>query len=267
MLDRDPNDVLKVVQDSKVQRLVVIGDALHPMSPFKGQGANQALADGPLLASWLERASIDSAVKGFWRETVQRTAPIVHASRAAAMELHSPNVLNQLHGFAGIRTESVSSFLSLLKEKGIGANVTEKQETNRMTLEDRILSIIKSSNHSEADKVRQPESEQQAKSLVLAATGNTQGLREVSLSKHSESIRTAKDFQSRTCLHLAALGGHVSTCKWLLTEVECDFRAIDSMGNTPMDYATDEGLDTVLGIIQILIQEEELERSRTMATI
>jgi hypothetical protein len=34
-------------------RVTVIGDACHPMAMFKGQGANQALMDGPLLAHWL----------------------------------------------------------------------------------------------------------------------------------------------------------------------------------------------------------------------
>lgn len=33
--------------------VTVLGDACHPMTMFKGQGANQALADAPRLASWL----------------------------------------------------------------------------------------------------------------------------------------------------------------------------------------------------------------------
>ena len=35
-------------------RVVLLGDAAHPMSMFKGQGCNQAMEDGPLLVSWLQ---------------------------------------------------------------------------------------------------------------------------------------------------------------------------------------------------------------------
>lgn len=42
----------------RLSRVTIIGDAAHPMSPFKGQGANQALIDGVSLARALHQSPI-----------------------------------------------------------------------------------------------------------------------------------------------------------------------------------------------------------------
>ena len=41
----------------KDERILLMGDACHPMSPFKSQGANQALIDAVTLTSLFESHS------------------------------------------------------------------------------------------------------------------------------------------------------------------------------------------------------------------
>jgi 2-polyprenyl-6-methoxyphenol hydroxylase-like FAD-dependent oxidoreductase len=228
LMDRDPNELLQLLH--KHPRIVVLGDALHSMTPFKGQGANQALQDGPLLADWLQRGSVDSAVKGLMREAVQRTAPIVQASRLAARELHSPMAFELPQSFAGVRTHYVPGFLSTLKERAIGARLGAE-------LDYTIGAVIKELDVGAIEPILVVSEAQQSSALRFAMTGDTRGLRELSLQKHSESIRTARDSKYRTCLHLAALAGHSATCKWLLTELEFDKGPLDQEGKSPLDNA------------------------------
>lgn len=84
----------------------LIGDAAHPMSPFKGQGANQALLDALSLArgitkgcrplsQWREKGLRDSVLNEFEAEMLQRSATKVQDSAEAAQFLHSDIVLHE----------------------------------------------------------------------------------------------------------------------------------------------------------------------------
>ncbi|MDW5289634.1 NAD(P)/FAD-dependent oxidoreductase [Formosa sp. PL04] len=95
------SDVLK-----KGNQVTLIGDAAHPMSPFKGQGANQALLDALALArgiskgcrplsQWREAGIRESVLSMFEAEMLERSASKVKDSAAAAQFLHSEIVLHE----------------------------------------------------------------------------------------------------------------------------------------------------------------------------
>ncbi|MFP9098046.1 FAD-dependent oxidoreductase [Flavobacterium sp. RHBU_24] len=85
--------------------VTLIGDAAHPMSPFKGQGANQALLDALALARKLykecntpqcrEAGIRERVLAEFESEMLTRSAVKVHDSAAAAQFLHSDIVLRE----------------------------------------------------------------------------------------------------------------------------------------------------------------------------
>ena len=86
-------------------QVTLIGDAAHPMSPFKGQGANQALLDALALArgisrgcrplsQWREAGVRERVLTEFKSEMLERSASKVKDSAAAAQFLHSEIVLH-----------------------------------------------------------------------------------------------------------------------------------------------------------------------------
>jgi 2-polyprenyl-6-methoxyphenol hydroxylase-like FAD-dependent oxidoreductase len=91
---------------ANADQVTLIGDAAHPMSPFKGQGANQALLDALALArgitkgcrplsQWREAGVRESVLTEFEAEMLERTAAKVKDSAAAAQFLHSDIVLHE----------------------------------------------------------------------------------------------------------------------------------------------------------------------------
>lgn len=90
----------------KAGSITLIGDAAHPMSPFKGQGANQALLDALMLArgiskgcrpssEWRKLGIRKNVLTEFEAEMLERSATKVKDSADAAQFLHSDIVLHE----------------------------------------------------------------------------------------------------------------------------------------------------------------------------
>ena len=99
-------ELLKPALLEKGNRVTLIGDAAHPMSPFKGQGANQALLDALALArgiaigcrpqsQWRDTGLRKSVLKEFEKEMLERSAVKVKDSAEAAEFLHSEIALHE----------------------------------------------------------------------------------------------------------------------------------------------------------------------------
>ena len=72
-------------------RITLLGDSAHPMSPFKGQGANCAILDGLDLARAVYETpgNLQEAVRAFESAMLARSTVKVQASAEAAEFLHS----------------------------------------------------------------------------------------------------------------------------------------------------------------------------------
>ena len=91
---------------AKRKKVTLIGDAAHPMSPFKGQGANQALLDALALArcitkecrplsQWRKAGIRQLILTEFETEMLARSASKIKGSAEAAQFLHSDVVLHK----------------------------------------------------------------------------------------------------------------------------------------------------------------------------
>lgn len=95
-------DLLSTELQECNQAVTLIGDAAHPMSPFKGQGANQAILDALTLArsiyinyhytGWDKTSLRDDILNDFELEMISRSSIKVKDSADAAEFLHSPAV-------------------------------------------------------------------------------------------------------------------------------------------------------------------------------
>ena len=79
--DRDP------IARWTTARVALLGDAAHPMTPFGGQGANQAIQDGAELARQLSDAQdgdVAAALQRYQAVRTEQTAEIQRSARQLA---------------------------------------------------------------------------------------------------------------------------------------------------------------------------------------
>ena len=116
------------------RRVTLIGDAAHPMTPFKAQGANQALVDAVLLSETLvesihkhgPEAGFDAALPLFEQKMLARSARAVVGSRDKARELHSSLALQPARKAQRETGVDMQKVIRALQSKGIGAqNATD----------------------------------------------------------------------------------------------------------------------------------------------
>lgn len=86
---------------SKSGRITLLGDAAHPMVPFRAAGGNSAILDAQQLvnemsvllekSSLVTRDDITTVLRKFESEMIARTTPEVLGSRSAMNVMHSSN--------------------------------------------------------------------------------------------------------------------------------------------------------------------------------
>ncbi|MFI7702182.1 FAD-dependent monooxygenase [Nonomuraea sp. NPDC049480] len=113
-------------------RVAVIGDAAHPMLPFRAQGANQAIEDAIVLARCLAEAGgggLGAALRRYERIRLPRTSRIQRESRDSANTFHLADGDAQRRRDAAARASS-----GLDRHQWLFGYDAERAATNRATV-------------------------------------------------------------------------------------------------------------------------------------
>jgi 2-polyprenyl-6-methoxyphenol hydroxylase-like FAD-dependent oxidoreductase len=250
LFDRDPNDLyesflkLHVRNQEHPTPVLLVGDALHAMSCFKGQGAHQALLDGRCVAKWLfAQASTKGKLQSCWRELVQRSAPIVQDSRRAAVEWHEESIVdNGGHSLAGCSNSSM--LLAELEGQNIRAGNVDDLDKAVGQVKLQVDKLSDKRLDSDADQALSPPVPTEWCNDVWIAIRKSDllTLRELSWkAKDCRWMQCLIDDDGCTCLHVAAAHDTKgAVVQWLVREAGCSLRLRNDRGELPIDWAVEE---------------------------
>lgn len=111
--------------------VALMGDAAHPMLPFRAQGAAQAIEDSWVLARELSKPDIAHALKSYQSIRLERASKLQKASRNAAKIFHRKNRLEQslFHGSLYALSKVWPEALHRTQDYTYGYDVTSKQHS------------------------------------------------------------------------------------------------------------------------------------------
>jgi 2-polyprenyl-6-methoxyphenol hydroxylase-like FAD-dependent oxidoreductase len=133
-------DLVSISDSNKVGiKIALVGDAAHPMSPFKGQGANQTLLDAVDLSDMIGKNNLDLnlAINQYEDRMLKRVYTKVMESRERVTTFHTPEALST-HNFLyrGIDEQ----LMEKLNRLGINAHWNDE----KMSIEQAIINQLNS---------------------------------------------------------------------------------------------------------------------------
>jgi len=195
--------------------IILVGDAQHAMSPFKGQGANQSLIDATELVSFLARGGkLKPTLRSFEREMNQRTRPKVLESRKGIFTLHDINEVAEFGFSCAVQDKGKRELLALLRREGISSTTEDLDARCRSVIEKHGYLKLCEDDPGAADEDTNiwDESDFSGEFLAAVATGDMSKVRRMSNNK------------PRVCRMVSADALAVADClyvvKWLIMELK-----------------------------------------------
>ncbi|WPO97793.1 FAD-dependent urate hydroxylase HpxO [Pseudomonas sp. HR96] len=102
------------------ERVVLLGDAAHPMAPDLGQGGCQAMEDAWVLAECLSTLDVGSALQRYDAERVERTAQIMRRARQRSDVTHGRAPEQTWGWYEELRGESGERVIAGLVKTAVG---------------------------------------------------------------------------------------------------------------------------------------------------